>query len=42
MRERENLSHDLFLLEMRPSSEVRSYSRCIIGGVRFHMVEHDF
>ncbi|KAA0054361.1 CACTA en-spm transposon protein [Cucumis melo var. makuwa] len=26
---------------MRPSSEVRSYSGCIVDGVQFHMVEHD-
>ena len=42
MCERENLSHDFFSLAMRASLDIRSYSGCIIGGVRFHMVDGDF
>ncbi|KAL0559314.1 hypothetical protein IC582_003922 [Cucumis melo] len=41
MRERENLFDDLFSVAMGPSSKVRSYSGCIVNGVRFHTVEHD-
>ena len=41
MCERENLSHNLLSLTMRPSLDVRSYSGCIVGGVWFHMIEHD-
>ena len=42
MRERENISTDLFSLAMGPTSDVRSYSWCIVGEVRFHTVERDF
>ncbi|KAA0047849.1 CACTA en-spm transposon protein [Cucumis melo var. makuwa] len=42
MRERENISHDFFSLAMGPSLDVRSYSGCIVRGVRFHTVEYDF
>ena len=42
MHEREKLSHVFFSLTMGPSLEVRCYSGCIIGGVRFHTIEGDF
>lgn len=32
MRERENLFDDLFSVAMGPSSEVHSYSGCIVNG----------
>ncbi|TYK07860.1 uncharacterized protein E5676_scaffold1933G00010 [Cucumis melo var. makuwa] len=41
MRERENLSHDFFSRAIRSSSEVRSYSGCIVGRVQFYTIEHD-
>ena len=41
MRKTENLSHDFFSLEMRPSLNVPCYNGCIIGGVRFHTSECD-
>ena len=42
MRENSNISQDLFSLAMGPSLNVHSYSGCIIGGVRFHLLERDF
>ncbi|KAA0037353.1 CACTA en-spm transposon protein [Cucumis melo var. makuwa] len=41
LRESENLSQDFFLLAMRPSFKVRCYNGCIVGGLRFHMLELD-
>ena len=41
-RERDNLSQDFFSLAMRPSFDIRSYSGCIVGEVRFHMIDRDF
>ena len=26
---------------LKPSLKVRSYSGCVVGGIRFHMLEHD-
>ena len=41
MRENSNISQDLFSLAMGLSLVVRSYSGCIVNGVRFHMLERD-
>ena len=32
---------DFFSLAMRPSFDVRCYNRCIMGGLRFHMLQRD-
>ncbi|KAA0051953.1 CACTA en-spm transposon protein [Cucumis melo var. makuwa] len=41
LRESANLSNDFFSLAMGPSFDVRCYNGCIVGGVRFHIVELD-
>ena len=41
MHERENLSHNFFSLVMGSSLDVWSYNECIVGGMKFHMVERD-
>ncbi|KAA0036777.1 hypothetical protein E5676_scaffold110G001360 [Cucumis melo var. makuwa] len=41
MCEREDFSQDYFSLAMGPPLKVHSYSGCIVGGVRFHMLECD-
>ena len=41
MQKRENISADLFSLAMGLATDVRSYSGCIVNGVRFHTVERD-
>ncbi|TYK08547.1 hypothetical protein E5676_scaffold323G00890 [Cucumis melo var. makuwa] len=42
LRESRNLSHDFFSLTMGPSFDVRCYNGCIVGGLRFHTLEHDY
>ncbi|TYK26074.1 uncharacterized protein E5676_scaffold1185G00310 [Cucumis melo var. makuwa] len=41
LRESRNLSDDFFSLAMGPSSDVRCYNGCIVGGVRFHTIKLD-
>ena len=42
MRDNSNISRDLFSLETGPSLDVCFYSGCIVGGVRFQTLEHNF
>ncbi|KAA0050362.1 uncharacterized protein E6C27_scaffold88G00940 [Cucumis melo var. makuwa] len=41
LRQSANLSDDFFSLAMGPSFDVRCYNGCIVGGVRFHIIELD-